>query len=281
MHPLVNHLIQLQDLTLIRDEQKVTPTATSTGHTQQLDASIGGMTEELPPDIRNLFLKLHKKDHVVISPVSDGICAVCGMRLPISLVQAVRLGREIHSCPNCARMLYCTDTAVRRLGKVPRRTDPRKVGITRFSSETLMIPRLESDNKDGVIRELAYKMEHEGFVDKADKLVEEALRRETILSTAVDHGLAFPHVRGVEGGGLTLALGLSQKGINFGGDGENLTKIVFLIVIPTAASAFYLKLLAGLTETFMKMENRKALMAEKEADKLWKTLIKITRATIK
>ncbi len=279
MHPLVNHLIQLQDLTLIRDEQKVTPT--SSAHTEQLDASIKSMTEELPSDVRTLFLQLHKKDHIVISPASEGSCAVCGMRLPISLVQAVRLGRDIHSCPNCARMLYCTEAPVRRLGKTPRRTDPRKVGISRFTSESLMIPKLESDTRDGAIRELAYKLEHEGFVDKADRLLEEALRRETILSTAVDHGLAFPHVRGVEGGGLTLALGLSQKGIDFGGKDDNLTKIMFLIVIPTAASAFYLKLLAGLTETFMKIENRKALLAEKDADKLWKTLTKVTRATIK
>jgi len=203
------------------------------------------------------------------------------MRLPISLVQAVRLGREILSCPNCARMLYCVELAPRRVGKSPRRTDPRKVGIVRFSSETLMIPRLDASEKQGVIRELAYKMEHEGFVVHADRLVEEALRREAILSTAVDHGIAFPHVRGVEGGGLTIAVGLSPKGMNFSGKADNLTKIIFLIVIPTAASAFYLKLLAGLTETFMKSENRKALLAEKEPDKLWKTLMKVTRVTIK
>jgi mannitol/fructose-specific phosphotransferase system IIA component (Ntr-type) len=279
MHVLVNHLIQLQELTLIRDEQKVT--APGADHLQQLDASIAGMTGELPVDTRTLFLKLHKRDHIVISPISDGICAICGMRLPISLVQAVRLAREIHSCPNCARMLYCADLAPRRIGKSPRRTDPRKVGIVRFSSEALMVPRLDAAEKEGVIRELAYKMEHEGFVVHADKLVEEALRREAILSTAVDHGIAFPHVRGVEGGGLTLAMGLSPKGVDFGDKKDNLTKIVFLIVIPTAASAFYLKLLAGLTETLMKAENRKALLAEKEPDKLWKTLAKVTRATIK
>lgn len=281
MHPLVNHLVQLQELTLVRDEQKVTPAGLS--RLAQLDASIKAMTEQLPPDICGMFVKLHKKDHVVLAPVSEGICAVCGMRLPISLVQAVRLGREIHNCPSCARIMYCCEQmqAPKRLGKTPRRTDPRKVGIARFTSETLMIPRLEAGDKEGVIRELAYKMEYEGFVDHADKLVDIALRREAILCTAVDHGLAFPHARGVEGGGLTLALGLSPKGVDFGGTGDNLTKIVFLLAIPTAASAFYLRLLAGLTETFMKAENRKVLLAEKEPGKLWKTLAKVTRATIK
>ena len=59
------------------------------------------LTDELPHDMRQSFTKLHKKDHLVIVPVSNGVCAGCGMRLPISLVQAVRMEREVHSCPNC------------------------------------------------------------------------------------------------------------------------------------------------------------------------------------
>jgi len=89
-------------------------------------------------------------------------------------------------------------------------------------------------------------------VDKADKLIEAALRREAILSTAVDHGLAFPHVRNVEGGGLTLAMGITAKPIQWTMDGEPATRMVFFMAIPTAASAFYLKLLSGLMETLMK-----------------------------
>jgi mannitol/fructose-specific phosphotransferase system IIA component (Ntr-type) len=278
MHPAANHLIQLQELILIRDEQKV---AGITHHLEKLDSSISAMSGQLQGEAMSLFQKLHKKDHIVIVPVSDGICAACGMRLPISLVQAIRIGRDIHGCPNCARMLFFPEVAPRRVGKAPRRTDPQKVGISRFTSHTLMIPKLESENKEGAIRELAYKMEYEGFVDKADKLVEEALRREALVGTAIDHGLAFPHVRAVEGGGLTLALGLSPKGIKFNEGSDELTKIIFFLVIPTAASAFYLKLLAGLAETFMKQENRKTLMAEKDPEKLWKALAKVTRTTIK
>ncbi len=278
MHPVANHLIQLQEMILIRDEQKVHGV---NDHLERLDTNISAMSSELKGDVKTDFGRLLKKDRIVIVPVADGVCAACGMRLPISLVQAVRIGRDIHSCPNCARMLYFPEVKAKRLAKAPRRTDPKKVGISRFTSHTLMIPRLESSDPEGAIRELAYKMEYEGFVDKADPLVEEALRREALISTAVAHGLAFPHVRGVEGGGLTLALGVSPKGIRFAEGNKNLTKIVFFMVIPTAASAFYLKLLAGLAETFMKADVRKAIIAEKDPEKLWKALTKVTRATIK
>ena len=76
-------------------------------------------------------------------------------------------------------------------------------------------------------------------------------------------------------------LGLSPKGIPFDTTKKTLTHIVFFMLIPTAASVFYLKLLAGLTETFMKADARKAILAEKDPEKLWKVLVKITRATIK
>lgn len=278
MHPAANHLIQLQELLMIRDEQKI---AGSAQHLEQLDASIKTMSETLNAAVKPLFDKLIKKDRVVIVPISDDVCAACGMRLPISLVQAVRIGRDIHSCPNCARMLYYPEAAVKRLGKTPRRMEPQKVGISRFTSQTLMVPKLESEDKEGTIRELAFKMESEGFVDNAAKLVEDALSRENVISTAVEYGIAFPHVRGVEGGGLTLALGLSPKGIKWDTSSQSLTKIVFLIVIPIAASAFYLKLLAGLSECLTKVESRKALLAEKDPEKLLKTLAKLTRTTIK
>jgi PTS system nitrogen regulatory IIA component len=277
MQSLVNHIIQLQELTLIRDEQKVLK---GPKHTQNLDESIKAMVKELPSDHRKNFDLLHKKDHIVIVPVSSGSCMACGMKLAISQIQAVQLARSILSCPNCARMLYHPESPIKRVVERRSRTEPRKVGISRFSSHTLMMPRLEATDKEGAIKELGLKMADEGFVDNGAKLVEESLRREAILSTAVDHGLAFPHVRGVEGGGLALALGVSAKGIDFGSP-KGKTKIVFFMAIPTAAAAFYLKLLAGLTETLRNADTRKSITAEKDPDKLWKVLCKLTRATIK
>ncbi len=203
------------------------------------------------------------------------------MKLPRSLVQSVKVEKEIHLCPNCARMLYFMRGAPRRVGATIRRTPRSKPGVHRFSSVNLMVPALASKDRDGAITELAERMETEEYVEGADKLVEAALRREAIVSTALDHGIAFPHVRGVEGGSLTLALGLSRPGIKFDGPAGQLTKIIFFMVIPTASSAFYLRLLSGLSESFRAADARKALLAAKEPEALWKALVKATRATLK
>lgn len=245
----------------------------------QLEASIQTLFQELPPDIGNQFRKIEKKGLLVIVPIANGVCSACGMSLPVSLVHAVHAAESLHYCPNCARMLYYPDGSPRRISKRKRRGDPMKVGIERFSSPELMVPGLASTERDEILSELCMKMESEGFVDNGTKLLEEALKRETILSTAVDCGLAFPHVRGVEGGALTLALGLSRKGIKFG-PGRSLTRMVFFMVIPTAASAFYLKLLSGLAQTFQKEEAREKLFEADTPEKLWKALVKATKSTI-
>ena len=278
MHPAANHLIQLQELSLIRDERKVTAGGKQL---EQLNESIEEMTDELPGDVRSMYFKLFKKDHTVIVPVSDGNCAGCGLKLPISLGQVVRVAKELHHCPSCTRFLYYQEESPRRTTKGHKRSEPRKVGIARFSAESLMIPRVAATDRDGVISELAHQMAQEGFIEHEDRLVREAFRREAIISTALENGLAFPHVRGVEGGGLTMALGVSSKGIKFGGPGKRLTRLVFFMVIPTAASAFYLKLIAGLTQTLTDASKRKALTVEATQKSLWKALCKATRTTIK
>lgn len=279
MHPLVNHIIQLQELTLVRDEQK----AVSEGaHLQQLNESIATMVRKLPKDTKLVFEKLHQRDHNVIVPMTEGNCSVCGMQLPSSLIQLIRLGGTLENCPNCSRILYEPASHPKHVGRKRKRYEPKQVGISRFSSEALMIPSLAATDKDGVVTELAALMEERGFVDNGERLAEEALRREAVCSTSLGHELAFPHVRAVEGGGgLTLALGLCKDGIPFDGIRGETSKLIFFMVIPTAASAFYLKILAGLAETFQNAEARETILACDSKEKLWKALLKVTRKTIK
>jgi len=277
MQSLINHLNQLQELVLIRDEHRTTGDGR---HMESLNASIDQLTDKLPPDIKSLYQRLYKKDHIVMAPMYNGCCAICGMRMPISQVQAVRLCKQIQNCPSCARILFEESDAPRWVGETPSRTEPRKSGISRFSAESLMAPDLKGATGAEVIAELATLMEQKNFVSGADKLVESALEREAVLSTAMENGLAFPHVRGVEGGGLTLSLGVSKKGVKFD-DAGNVCNIIFFITIPTAVSAFYLRLMSGLTETFLKEQNREMILAAETPEQLWKALTKATRWSIK
>ena len=143
-----------------------------------------------------------------------------------------------------------------------------------------MLPQMDVSSRDEAIARLSNLMERTGFVKGADKLTTLALEREAVLSTAIEYGIAFPHVRGVEGGGLTLALGVTREPIVWG-DAEEKVRIILFITIPTAVSAFYLRLMSGLTESLLKNANREALLNAETPEQLWKALVKATRYTIR
>lgn len=277
MQRTINHLIQLQELLVARAQQEA---MAPNERLAQLESAIEDMWKQLPVPVAEKFRRIEKKSLLGIVPIANGVCSACGMVLPVSLVHDVHAAAQLYSCPNCARILYYPETAIRRVSRKKAHGEMPKVGIERYSAAELMIPELSGRERDDVLVELCGKLEAEGFVENAPKLVEEALKREAIATTAIGNGLAFPHVRGVEGGGLTLSLGISSKGIRYAGS-RGLVHIVFFMVIPTAASAFYLKLLSGLVQVFQDKEARDKLMGHDSPDKLWKALIKATKTVIR
>ena len=276
MKSQINILRQLQELVLTRDEHHQTGAGS---HLDSLNESIAALQAKLIPQVAALYDRLYKKSHIVISAMSNGCCAGCGMQVPIAQGQQVRLAQHIVACSSCGRILFAADDdAVRNVADAPKDDEPR-TGISRFSAEELMIVDLDADDRVGAIARLAEAMENHKFIDNADNLVSAAMDRESVLSTAMGGTLAFPHARGVEGGGLTLAMGVSKKGIDW--DGENTVNIVFLSAIPVAVSAFYLRLMSGLMQSFAKESNRSALLAAKDSAALWKALCKATRTAVK
>lgn len=277
MDSIINQLCQLQEMILVRDEHR----ATGNGeHLDRLNAAIEEIAETLPSDVRNLYTRLTHRNHTFMSPIHKGSCAVCGMQLPISQLQLVRQEKLLQNCPTCTRFLFETQNSPAWVGEKPSRNEPIKNGISRFSAPCLMVSDMVATSAVDAIELLAAKMESEHFISHANLLITAALERESVLSTAVGNGIAFPHVRGVEGGGLTLACGVSKAPFKYDSEGS-LVNIVFLITIPTAVSAFYLKVIAGLTESFIKESNRDALLATDTPEALWKALCKATRYSIK
>ena len=275
MKSQINLLRQLQELVLTRDEHH------QTGDGSRLDAlndSIDALRQKLEPQVSGVYERLYKKSHVVISAMTNNCCAGCGMQVPRAQGQQVRLGEHLVTCSSCGRILFAADEdSVVNTAEAPDRDNP-KTGISRFSAEELMLADMKAATREDAIAQLSEAMERHGFISSADNLVAAAMERESVLSTAIDGGIAFPHVRGVEGGGLTLAMGVSKKGIDWDGEKVN---IVFLSAIPVAVSAFYLRLMAGLSQSFAKDANRKSVVEAKDSAALWKALQKATRATVK
>jgi mannitol/fructose-specific phosphotransferase system IIA component (Ntr-type)/RNA polymerase-binding transcription factor DksA len=275
MKSQINILRQLQELVLTRDEHHQTGDGS---HLDALNDSIYELQQKLEPQVRGVYERLYKKNHVVMAAMTNGTCAGCGMQVPIAQAQQVKLAQHLVTCSSCGRMLFeAEEDAARNVADKGDRDDI-KTGISRFSAESLMVVGLGACPREDAIAKLASAMEANHFITNADSLVSSALERESVLSTAMGEGLAFPHVRGVEGGALTLAMGVSKEGIDWDGTKVHL---VFLSAIPVAVSAFYLRMMSGLAQAFNKPANREAAFMADTPAALWKTLVKATRATVK
>lgn len=274
MKSQINILRQLQELVLTRDEHYQTGDGS---HLDSLNDSIAALQKKLEPQVAGIYENLYKKNHIVISAMTNNCCAVCGMQVPIAHGQQVRIAQHLVTCSSCGRILFADDDAVVNTAEAPDRDNP-KTGISRFSAEELMIADLDAETREDAIARLAERMESAKFISSADSLIAAAMERESVLSTAMEGGLAFPHVRGVEGGGLTLALGVSRKGVDWDGETVN---FIFLSAIPVAVSAFYLRLMSGLSKAFARDVNRHAVLDAKDSASLWKVLQKVTRTTVK
>ena len=137
-----------------------------------------------------------------VVPVTGGICSGCGVALPTPRrPMKLHVTKEIMQCPRCARIIYPR-------GGLPASAQAdlkaHRKAVSRNSSfflRQLMIPNLKQNRVKRALNELIGIMADEGFIEDPKTLLTAALNREAIVPTAVEHGLAFPHVRGVEGGG--------------------------------------------------------------------------------
>jgi len=277
MKELYNRLIQLQELYFAKDEHSVSGNG---NNLKLLNKSITSLLKKLPDETADFFQELQECTPPAIAPVVGETCYGCGIDLPISLCADLLHLDKLYHCPNCARYLYPYQGEKLTINDDLLRTRLPRMGIDRFSSKKLMIPNLQADTKEGVITELGTLIAEQFYHDDPGILINNALEREAITSTALEHGLAFPHVRGIDAGSLTVALGLKKKGLKCGAPKNGLTKIIFFIVIPISSSAFYLTLLAGLIQSLSTVDTRKTLLSCKTQDELWGTLKKLTKVHI-
>ena len=145
-------------------------------------------------------------------------------------------------------------------------------GIARYSAPDLMCPSLAAETRDQAIEELIGSMARAGWVANESEILAQALDRENQVPTAMGHGVAFPHVRGLDSGGLRLSVGTSEAGVDFGASS---VQIICFSVIPTAGNTVYLRLLSELIEVLEQEESRAKLLACSTSERLWGALTKM------
>lgn len=145
--------------------------------------------------------------------------------------------------------------------------------LAEFFHESLCIFDLQAKDKRGAFTEMVGCIgEKLQFKDK-DLLLDMLINRESLGSTAIGKGVAFPHGRSLAIQELTVLFARSSEGVDFNALDSKPTHLFFLIIAPPQDKEnLYLQVLGHLVELIKTAALRKKLMEVKTFSELQNAL---------
>lgn len=132
--------------------------------------------------------------------------------------------------------------------------------LVSFFKEELCIFHLRSRKKLSVLQEMVKHLAKEKLISDEEFIMEMLKNRESLGSTGLGNGVAFPHGRSLAIKKLTVLFGRSASGVDFESLDDKPTKIFFLILAPSDKGAeIYLALLSELIGLIQKPTKLKKL----------------------
>jgi PTS system nitrogen regulatory IIA component len=133
--------------------------------------------------------------------------------------------------------------------------------LAEFFHESLCIFDLKASDKRGVLTEMVSCIGDKLHFKDKDLLLEMLINRESLGSTAIGKGVAFPHGRSLAIQELTVLFARSSAGVDFNALDSKPTHLFFLIIAPPQdKDNLYLQVLGHLVELIKSAALRKKLM---------------------
>jgi len=143
----------------------------------------------------------------------------------------------------------------------PARVPAPKTVLEYIDEDTIVLDAAETD-RDAMIRTLVGRMGTTGRVTDAGVVIQAALAREELGTTAVGDGIAIPHAKSDGVSSPILAFARSRHGVDWTSPDGTPATLIFLIAVPEAAAGTeHLKVLAQLSRALMKPAFRATLQA--------------------
>jgi len=133
--------------------------------------------------------------------------------------------------------------------------------LREYFQESLCIFDLKAENKRDALAEMVDLISRECRLKDRDIILEMLLNRESLGSTAIGKGVAFPHGRTLAVKELTVLFARSVKGLDFDSLDKKPTQLFFLIIAPPQDKEnLYLQVLGCVVELIKDAGKRKKLI---------------------
>jgi excisionase family DNA binding protein len=170
-----------------------------------------------------------------------------------------------------------------RVGARPTSTEaPRTLSIEHCLSVEQVVPELVATTAMGVIEEMAGHAERLGLVRDKTWFIGALIERENILSTAVGHGVAFPHTVRRHPEQIVrpfMLVGRSTPGVSFAAPDGAPVHLFFLLGL--RYDELHLPWLAKLSRLLSSSERRQALLAAADREALYALLLHADQEGVK
>lgn len=269
MNKYINQLLQIQDLEIaLRENSIICESKEDNAAFTELKKNIKVLEKNLPDEILAVYGRISKKYDISVCPMINNTCTGCFLKLPLGVANAVTSDSQWVCCPNCHRFLfYEKPRAIKKLQE-----PSRYKGIARFSSLELMMPHLQAKTIEEVIKKVGQSSAKAGFVENGDDFVKALLKHESLVSTVVGSGIAFPHARGIHACGLTLAVATVKSAIYIR---DEPVYLFFISAVPIPTGIFYLEIVSKLVRYFSKKSNVDKMVGCSTPEEMWSIFTKI------
>ena len=156
----------------------------------------------------------------------------------------------------------------------PMLTKNGLAGVFHFSDylETrLIVHHLQGDSKVEIINELLGRIAEHANMGDPVHVRQDLLRRENLMSTGLQRGVAVPHCRTDTVKRLTCAIGLKPEGVDFHCLDDKPAHVIALTLTPLSKSAPYIQFITSLVLALDKT-GMEQILGTKNAEELLKLL---------
>jgi fructose-specific phosphotransferase system IIA component len=131
---------------------------------------------------------------------------------------------------------------------------------------------LESTDKESVIKELVDLLDAAKLLVDKQQVFQSVITRESTKSTGIGFGIAIPHGKcnGVKE--LVMAMGISQKGIDFQSIDNKPVHIVVLLASPIDRTGPHIQALARISRLMLDEDFKNKLQNAQSAEQLYKLI---------
>ena len=135
----------------------------------------------------------------------------------------------------------------------------RKDMLARITEKCITVD-LKSRTKDEVITELAELLAKQGRIKNRDMVLDDIKKREKIMSTGMQHGVALPHAKSDGVSALTAAIGISKEGVDFNSVDGSKSRIIIMMISPRNINGPHVRFLSAISSVLKNENLREALI---------------------